>query len=67
MADIINGVSCAGMRVLKLEEFDYDVGLTEVYDKKGFPLSFLLTAEKITAGVEQCRKIKKQNETGSHI
>ena len=46
MADIISGVSCAGMRVLKLEEFDYDVGLTEAYDKKGLPLSFLLTAEK---------------------
>ena len=47
MADIVNAVSFSGMRVVKLDEFDYDVGLSEVYDGKGFPLSFLMTAEKV--------------------
>lgn len=46
MSDIINAVSGAGLRVVKLNEYDYDVGLSDVYDKKGFPLSYLLTAEK---------------------
>ena len=34
------------MNVCKLNEYDYDIGLTEAYDKKGFPLSFLLIAQK---------------------
>lgn len=46
MADLINAVSSAQMRVVKLKEFDYDVGLTEAYDDKGFPLSYLLISEK---------------------
>lgn len=46
MADIVGAVSAAGMRVEKLREFDYDVGLTDAYDGRGLPLSFLLTAEK---------------------
>lgn len=46
MADIITGISDSRMRIVKLKEFDYDVGLSEAYDGKGFPLSFLLTAEK---------------------
>lgn len=46
MADIINAVSGAGLRVTKLREFDYDVGLSDAYDGRGFPLSYLLLAEK---------------------
>lgn len=46
MSEIINAVSCAKMRIVKLNEYDYDVGLSDVYDKKGFPLSYLLIAEK---------------------
>lgn len=46
LSDIINAVSNARLHVLKLNEYDYDVGLSDVYDKKGFPLSYLLTAEK---------------------
>lgn len=46
IADIINAISLASMRVVKLNEYDYDIGLSDIYDKKGFPLSFLLTAEK---------------------
>lgn len=46
MSDIINAISFANMRVVKLNEYDYDIGLTDVYDKKGIPLSYLLIAEK---------------------
>ena len=46
MSDIVNAVSGAQLRILKLNEYDYDVGLSDVYDGKGFPLSYLLTAEK---------------------
>lgn len=27
-------------------EYDYDIGITDAYDGKGFPLSFILIAEK---------------------
>ena len=47
MGRIVTAVSSAGMRIRKLEEFDYDVGLSDAYDGKGFPLSYLLTAEKL--------------------
>mgnify|MGYP000861200786 CR=1 FL=1 len=47
MASIVNAASAAGLRVFRLNEYDYDVGLTAVYDGKGYPLSFLLLAEKI--------------------
>lgn len=46
ISDIINAISFSKMRVVKMNEYDYDVGLTDVYDKKGFPLSYLLIAEK---------------------
>lgn len=47
MSAIVNAVCDSGMRITGLKEFDYDVGLSEVYDKKGFPLSYILTAEKM--------------------
>lgn len=46
MSDIINAVSMADLRVARLDEYDYDIGLSDAYDNKGFPLSYLLTAEK---------------------
>lgn len=46
MAVIINSLSINDMKTIKLNEYDYDIGLTETYDKKGFPLSFILIAEK---------------------
>ncbi|WP_394920479.1 class I SAM-dependent methyltransferase [uncultured Robinsoniella sp.] len=46
MSDIINAVSNTGMRIKKLNEYDYDIGLSNVYNQKGFPLSYLLIAEK---------------------
>ncbi|NSI96714.1 class I SAM-dependent methyltransferase [[Clostridium] symbiosum] len=47
MSGIINAISRSQMRIVSLKEYDYDVGLSEVYDKKGFPLSYILTAEKM--------------------
>lgn len=46
MASIVNAASAAGLRIFRLNEYDYDVGLTDVYDGRGYPLSFLLLAEK---------------------
>lgn len=46
MSDIVNAVIFAKMNIVKLNEYDYDIGLTEVYDKKGVPLSYLLIAKK---------------------
>lgn len=46
LSSIVNAISKAGMRVFKLNEYDYDIGLTDVYDGKEYPLSYLLLAEK---------------------
>lgn len=46
LSTIINAISNAGLCIMKFNEYDYDVGLSDVYDKKGFPLSYLLMAEK---------------------
>jgi SAM-dependent methyltransferase len=46
LSDIVNAACAAGMRITRLAEFDYDVGLTEAYNGKGWPLSMLLMAEK---------------------
>lgn len=46
LSDIINAASLAHMRVLRFNEFDYDIGLSDVYDKKGIPLSYLLITQK---------------------
>lgn len=45
-SEIINGICQNRMKIKKLDEFDHDVGITEVYDHKGIPLSYLLIAEK---------------------
>lgn len=46
MSGIINALSGNGIKTIKLNEYDYDIGMTDVYDSKGFPLSFILIAEK---------------------
>lgn len=46
LSDIINSVVTAGMAIKKLNEYDYDIGLTNAYDNKGYPLSFILLAQK---------------------
>lgn len=45
LSDILNAISGAGMRLTKFNEYAYDIGLSDAYDGKGFPLSYLLTAE----------------------
>lgn len=46
LSAILNAVSGAGLCLRKFNEYDYDVGLTPVYDGKGVPLSYLLLAQK---------------------
>ncbi|MCL2375842.1 MAG: class I SAM-dependent methyltransferase [Defluviitaleaceae bacterium] len=46
LSDIINALSANGLKTTRLQEYDYDIGLTDVYDNKGFPLSLILIAEK---------------------
>ena len=43
---IINHLIATGLRLSQFDEYDYDVGLSNVYDGCGYPLSFLLMAEK---------------------
>lgn len=44
---IINAISHSQMRIVQFNEYDYDIGLSDVYDGKGFPLSYILIAEKL--------------------
>ncbi|MCL2520306.1 MAG: class I SAM-dependent methyltransferase [Spirochaetaceae bacterium] len=47
MAAIINGLAVNSLKTTKLNEYDYDImDSAAVYDNKGFPLSFILRAEK---------------------
>ncbi len=48
MSDIINALSENSMKTVKLKEYDYDIGMTGLYENKGFPLSYILIAEKST-------------------
>ena len=46
ISDIINATCRAGLKVVRMNEYDYDVGLTDAYDGNGFPLSLTFTAKK---------------------
>lgn len=46
MEEIINGVINSDMEIRLLNEYDYDIGLSDAYDGKGLPLSMLLVSEK---------------------
>lgn len=46
LSDIINSIIAAGISIKKLNEYSYDIGMTNVYDNKGYPLSFILIAQK---------------------
>lgn len=46
MSEIVNAAIQAGMTIVKLNEYNYDIGLSQIYDGKGYPLSFLLIAQK---------------------
>jgi hypothetical protein len=47
VADILNASIGAGMTIKKFNEYDYDVGLSEIYDDCRYPLSYTLIAEKM--------------------
>ena len=47
MSNIINGLSANNLKTIKLNEYDYDISdSATVYNGKGFPLSYILIAEK---------------------
>lgn len=46
ISDIINSTINAGMEIKKWNEYNYDVGLTDVYDNREFPLSYIMIAQK---------------------
>ena len=46
LSDIINALAANGLKTVRFNEYNYDIGLTDVYDNKGLPLSFILIAEK---------------------
>ena len=48
MSDIINGLSLNGIKTLKLNEYEYEIGNigSDIYNGKGIPLSYILIAEK---------------------
>lgn len=46
MGSIINAIIAAGLRIDSVREFDFDIGITDAYDGKGWPLSFILRADK---------------------
>ncbi len=47
LSEIINSTISSGMIIAKLNEYNYDVGMTNVYNGKGYPLSFIMVAKKI--------------------
>lgn len=46
ISKIINAIIASGMNISQFNEFDYDIGLSDVYDNKGLPLSMLVVARK---------------------
>ncbi|MBN1776762.1 MAG: methyltransferase domain-containing protein, partial [Clostridiales bacterium] len=46
MGNIISAAAAAELRIVSLRESDRDVGMTDAYDGKGFPLSYTLRADK---------------------
>lgn len=46
LSEIINSLSANGMKTVKFNEYDYDIGVTDIYDGMGFPLSFILVVQK---------------------
>ncbi len=46
MAEIVSAAIESGLAITSLREFDRDIGMTDAYEGLGFPLSYLLTAEK---------------------
>lgn len=46
MSSLINAIVGNGMNIKSLDEFDYDISTCDLYDGKGFPLSYILTAQR---------------------
>lgn len=46
MEEIVNSVIKSGMEIRLLNEYDYDIRLSEAYDGRGLPLSMLSVSVK---------------------
>lgn len=46
LSDIFTALIASGIQIKSFREFDYDVNVTDVYNNKGLPLSFILIGEK---------------------
>ncbi len=46
LSEIINSAIEEGLAIKIYNEYNYDVGMTDVYDGLGYPLSFILVAQK---------------------
>lgn len=46
LSEIINSAIAEGLAIKLYNEYNYDVGMTDVYDGLGYPLSFILVAQK---------------------
>lgn len=46
ISEIINSTIAAGMAIEKWNEYNYDIGLTDVYNNKEYPLSYIMIAKK---------------------
>ncbi len=46
LSDILTSLLGSGIALKQFSEFDYDIGLDENYNGKGFPLSFILVGKK---------------------
>jgi len=46
LSDIFTALIASGIQIKSFREFDYDVSVTDVYDNKGMPLSFVLVGQK---------------------
>jgi len=49
VSDYINAIASNKMTMIKFNEYDYDIGLTDVFDDKKLPLSFIIIAQKTNA------------------
>lgn len=46
MSEIVNSILKSDMEIKLLNEYDYDIGLSDAYEGKGLPLSMLLVSAK---------------------
>lgn len=61
LSDIINSVVIAGMAIKKLNEYDYDIGLTNAYDNRGYLLFLFYLLKNVDGGSAIMNAVKSCN------